>query len=295
MGMIKKAILFSFLVILCVIFSGCNDSDSFIGQNNKDNGVVDNSEDCLSPDEVEELETDFLQTRKTLSEYLNSTEFVTSEYSATNQIGNLTADGRARRISYEELREQYLDVMYKKCKKTNGLAITNNIWLKGYDLVEYEIHPEYFLDLPIYSKSRILYDEYGYFYGETTQHLEFNYYDEIDGHAVGAKIEIDHVGTVQDQWQSLAQQEGFETASYDDGESAGYSIYYTNYYTDDYDWNYKGIFFQIYGFKVFAGYYNWGSYVGTDLEFFNNIEITEETAREMYEYLVYKPGYFDDL
>ena len=46
-----------------------------------------------------------------------------------------------------------------------------------------------------------------------------------------------------------------------------------------------------FGYKVFAGYYNWGDIVGTEYEYFKDIKITEEKAKEMYEYLAYRPGY----
>lgn len=283
-----------FFLILIQFLCGCDQIDFNINpHNNNNNQNV--KEGCIAPLEVEQLESDFLQMRSNLSDYLSNTEFVMENYSNTSQRGILTEKGRSMRIEYEELREQYLEVMYDKCEKTNGLPITSNVWLKGYDLIKFEIHPEYFLDLPISSKSRIIYEEPEYWTGETTRYLEFRYYKQISEYSVAAKIEATHVGTVQDQWQWLADEQGFKTASYKPGEPTGSTVYFTNNYTDDYGWKHKGIFFQIYGFMVYAGYYNWGDYVGTDIEYFQDIEITEDTAKDIYEDLVFRPGYNSDL
>ena len=188
-----------------------------------------------------------------------------------------------------------MDIAFMGCKNSSGVSLHSGsgsvIWLKGYDLIKKEIHPETFLGLPIFNKRRTLYEEPEYWTGETTDFVEYTYYGKINGHSVAAYIRGWHAGTSQDMWQWLAREQNFENASYKAPQSPGSSVHYTNDYEDEYGWRWKGIYFMCFGFKVFAGYYNWGETVGTEYEYFKDIEITDEKAKEMYEYLVYRPRY----
>lgn len=281
---IHLRILLLFIVVIIIFLAGCNEIT---------NDVVDDNIRCLTPAEIDQLELDFYQMRNELAAYLNDTEFQFSNQSDTFQQGVLTEDGRQKRLEYEDFRDYYMDIAFKKCEKTDGTALEsgNVVWLKGADLINYEIHPEYFLGLPIYSKSRWLYEEPDYWTGETTDLVEYKYYDEIDNKSVTAEIQAWHVGTEEDQWQWLAVEQNFQIASFESGEPVGSTIYYTNDYEDEYGWKYKGIYFQIFGFKVYAGYYSYSEYLGTNPDFFNNIQFNEEDAKDVYLYLVYKLGY----
>ena len=104
-------------------------------------------------------------------------------------------------------------------------------------------------------------------------------------------IRVTEVGTVEDQWQWLAREQNFDKVAYQQGDNPGSTVYYTNEYVDDYDWRYKGIYFQVFGYQAYAGYINWGDMVGTEYEYFKDVVITEDIAEELYEYLVYKPGW----
>ena len=92
-------------------------------------------------------------------------------------------------------------------------------------------------------------------------------------------------------WYDLAQEENFGTASYKSPQTPGSTVYYTNDYQDENGWRWKGIYFMCFGFKLFAGYYSWGDTVGTEYEYFKDIVIDDDKAKEMYEYLVYRTGY----
>ncbi len=276
-----------FLIIINILLTGCNETT-----NNKGN----NTTDCLTPEEIDKLELDFYQMRNELANYLNDTELNFSNQSNTSQQGVLTDLGRQKRLEYEEFRDNYMDIAFKKCKKTDGTALEsgNVVWLKGIDLIKYEIHPEYFLGLPIESKSRWIYEEPDYLTGETTNFVEYRYYDKVDNKSVTAQIQAWHVGTEEDQWQWLAKEQYFKNVSFESGELVGSTIYYTNDYVDDYGWRYKGIYFQIFGFKVYAGYYSYSENLGTDPGYFNNIDFNKEDAKDIYLYLVYKLGYNDN-
>ena len=278
------------IILLFLPLSGCNEVD--LGGND---GNGDDLTDCPSPAEVDKLEQDFYQMRDNLSTYMNDTEYVNDNYSTLSQRGVLTDEGRQMRLEYEEFREYFMDVAFMKCENSSGVSLHsgNVVWLKGIDLIKYEIHPEYFLGVPIFSKSRRLYEEPNYWTGETTDYVEYKYAGEIDGANVVAVIQAADVGTVEDQWQWLAREQNFSTAEYAVGEPTGSTIYYTNDYEDEYGWRYKGIYFQIFLFKVYAGYYSWSEYLGTDPDYFDDIVITEQDAKDIYEYLVFRPGYHD--
>lgn len=278
------------IVVLSVILSGCNEFGNNEDDNNNNyDGDINQPEDCPTPGEVDMLEQDFLSMRDELITYLNDTELKQSPYSTTLQQGNLTDEGREMRLEYEEFREEYIDTANNACFKTDGTYLEGGhaIWFKGNDLIEGEIHPEYFLGLPIWSKKRYIYEEPNFWSGETTEYAEYKYYAEVDGYRVVALIHASDVGTVENQWQELARNEGFETATYESGEPVGSTVYYTNYYENEYEQKYKGIYFQIFGFKVYAGYYSRTAHLGTEPDYFNEIVFTEDDAKELYEYLVY--------
>ena len=271
-----------FIMVIIILFAGCNEIT---------NTVENNTSECPNPKKIDQLELDFYQMRNEIAKYLNDTEFNFSNQSNTSQQGILTELGRQKRLDYEEFRENYMNIAFKKCKKTDGTALESNnvVRLKGIDLIEYEIHPEYFLDLPINSKSRWIYEEPDNLTGETTNLVEYKYYDEVDNKSVTAQIQAWHVGTEEDQWQWLAKEQNFKTVSFESDELIGSNIYYTNDYEDDYGWKYKGIYFQIYGFKVYAGYYSYSENLGTDPDYFRNIEFDEDDAKDIYLYLVFSP------
>jgi len=281
-----RIVLFLTLVIF-IFLTGCNEIS-----NDVENGDI----ECLPPEEIDQLELDFYQMRNELATYLNDTEFKFTNQSNIFQQGILTDEGRQKRLEYENFRENYMDIAFKKCEKTDGTVLEsgNAVWLKGVDLINYEIHPEYFLGLPIYSKSRWIYEEPDYLTGETTELIEYKYYDEVDNKIVTAEIRAWHVGTEEDQWQWLAKEQNFQIVNFEFEELLNYSIYFTNDYEDDYGWKYKGIYFQIFGFKVYAGYYSYSEYLGTNPSYFNNIEFNEEDAKDIYMYLVYRQGYHDN-
>jgi len=271
-----------FVTVSLILFSGCTQLDS--NNQNKQAG-------CPTTEEVDQLEMEFLSMRDELVSYLNDTELILEPSHPTYQQGNLTDKGREMRLDYEELRGQYIEVANNGCKKTDGSTLEGGsaIWLKGYDLTKNEIHPEYFLGLPVFNKFRYTFEEPDYWTGETTDYIEYEYIGNISDYKVVAKIFAEYVGTVEDQWKDLADTEGFQKAEYGSGEPVGSTIYYTNFYQDDYGRQYKGIYFQIFLFKVYAGYYGDTSILGTDPEYFDGIVFTEDDAKEIYEYLVYTP------
>jgi hypothetical protein len=270
-------------ILILILLSGCNETT-------KD--VNNNKNDCLTPEEIDKLELDFYQMRNELAAYLNDTEFKFSNQSNTSQQGVLTDEGRQKRLEYEELRETYIEKGFKKCEKTDGsiLEYGNVSLLKGFDLIDNKIHPEKFLGLPIYSKLRWLYEEPDQLSGETTDLVEYVYFDKINNQSVNAVIRAWHVGTDMDQWQWLAKEQNFKNVSFNLKEPVGSNIYYTDDYEDDYGWKYKGIYFQIFGFKVYAGYYSYSENLGTDPNYFRNIEFNEDDAKNIYLYLVFSPG-----
>ena len=271
-----------FFILTTILLAGCNDKES-----------IDSNDTykCLKPTELDQLEQDYKLKQLKLSKYLNDSEFVFSNQSNTSQKGILTNEGREKRLEYENLREQYIDASLNKCKKSDGSTIEYEsiAFLKGYDLINYEIHPEYFLDLPIHKKTRWIYEEIDSSTNETTDYLEFEYHDTIDNTSITAVIRAWHVGTDEDQWQWLASEQNFKRASFDSIEPNVKNVYYTDNYQDDYGWKYKGIYFQIFSFKVFAGYYSYSKQLGTDPDFFNNIEFGDNEAKEIFYYLVYIP------
>jgi len=286
----KFMVILSFAIIVLILFSGCNQPDS----NSTDNKNSEQPAGCPSAEEVDQLEQDFDNMRSELAAYLNDTEYEFEAYSTTKQKGVVTELGRQMRLEYEEFRDEYLDVAFDKCVGTNGIPLEGGsaTWLKGNDLTRREIHPEYFLNLPFYRKDRILYEEPNFWSGETTDYFEYQYRGNISGYTVVAKIYGNDVGDAEDQWQYEIEERNLEKANYEYGDQPGSSVYYTNSYTDDYGRMYKGIYFQIFGFAVYAGYYgHTNDLLGTDSEYFNDIEITEDLAKELYEYLVYRPGY----
>ena len=275
-----------FLLVGTLMLSGCDELPSD-GDTDNGNGIS----DCPSPEEVDALEQEFLFAQEELFAYGNTTEYEQSPYSTTLQQGNLTTEGGAMRITYEKLRDRYIETANNACEKTDGTSLEggSGIWVKGLDLITKEIHPQYLFNLPIWSKKRYIYEEPEYWTGETTQYAEYEYQGEVNGYHVVAKIMATDVGTVEDQWAELAQEEGFQKVSYESGEPVGSTVYYTNYYENEYGSIYKGIYFQIFLFKVFAGYYSHTASIGTDNEYFNSIEFTEQDAKDLYEYLVYTP------
>jgi len=290
------------IVLICIflfvtsVFSGCNEFNFDESNSDNDGGNQDfeQPEGCPTPEEVDQLEQDFDEMRSELAAYLNDTEYEFEAYSTTRQRGVVTEEGRQMRLDYEEFREEYLDVAFNKCEDTDGVPLEGGsaIWLKGNDLTRKEIHPEYFLDLPFYRKDRILYEEPNFWSGETTDYFEYQYQGQINGYKVIAKIYGSDVGGAEDQWQYEIEERNLERANYEYGDQPGSSVYYTNYYEDEYGRMYKGIYFQIFGFAVYAGYYgHTNDLLGTDSEYFNDIEITEDFAKETYEYLVYRPGF----
>ena len=295
MKMIKKIhIIFFVLVLVFVCFMGCVE-DSGYGPDLQ----FDTTQPvgCPSNKEVDQWEKDFINKREELVDYMINTEYDVSDEYPLHPSGNITEEGRQKRLEYEEFRDNYMDIAFMLCKNSSGIALHTGsvIWLKGYDLIKKEIHPETFLALPIFNKCRTLYDEPNFWSGETTEFVEYSYVGEENGYRVSAYIRGWDVGTVQDQWQWLAREQNFKNATYYAPQSSGSSVHYTNDYVDEYGWRWKGIYFMCFGFKVYAGYYSWGDTVGTEYEYFKDIEITEEVAKEMYEYLVYRPGYKDML
>ncbi|MCK4364792.1 MAG: hypothetical protein KAW45_01950 [Thermoplasmatales archaeon] len=285
-----KAVFLSILISF-MLFAGCSE------YTNNNNTNFDNTQtvDCPTVEEVDQLEEDFKNMRDELVDYMLNTEYDVSEEYPLNPSGNITEEGRQKRLEYEEFRDDYMDVAFNKCKNSSGVSLHTGsvIWLKGYDLIKKEIHPETFLGLPIFNKRRILYEEPNYWSGETTKFVEYSYADDVGDYRVCAYIRGWAVGTTEDQWQWLAREQNFPSVGYVSGQSPGSTVHYTNDYVDDYDWRWKGIYFQTFGFKCFAGYYSWGETIGTTYEYFKDIEITEDVAREMYAYLAYRPGYHE--
>ena len=290
----KYLLILSFVIIGLILFSGCTQLDSNVNNNQGNNKNSEQLEGCPSAEEVDQLKQDFDEMRSELAAYLNDTEYEFEAYSTTRQKGVVTGQGRQMRLDYEEYREEYLDVAFNKCEDSDGVPLEGGsaIWLKGNDLTRREIHPEYFLELPFYRKDRILYEEPNFWSGETTDYFEYQYQGNISGYKVVAKIYGNDVGGAEDQWQYEIEERNLEKANYEYGDQPGSNVYYTNYYEDEYGRKYKGIYFQIFGFAVYAGYYGHTiDLLGTDSEYFNDIEITEDFAKEIYEYLVYRPGY----
>jgi len=290
----KYLLILSFVIIGLILFSGCTQLDSNVNNNQGNNNNSEQLEGCPSAEEVDQLKQDFDEMRSELAAYLNDTEYEFEAYSTTRQKGVVTGQGRQMRLDYEEYREEYLDVAFNKCEDSDGVPLEGGsaIWLKGNDLTRREIHPEYFLEVPFYRKDRILYEEPNFWSGETTDYFEYQYQGNISGYKVVAKIYGNDVGGAEDQWQYEIEERNLERANYEYGDQPGSSVYYTNYYEDEYGRIYKGIYFQIFGFAVYAGYYgHTNDLLGTDSEYFSDIEITEDFAKETYEYLVYRPGY----
>lgn len=280
------------LIMTAVSFMGCSENE---GDGSDLQFDTTQPEDCPTNEEVDKWEEDFINKRDELVDYMLNTEYDVSDEYPLNPSGNITDEGRQKRLEYEEFRDDYMDIAFMLCKNSSGVTLHGGsvIWLKGYDLIKKEIHPETFLGLPIFNKRRIIYEEPEFWTGETTEFVEYSYVGEENGYRVSAYIRGWHVGTVQDQWQWLAREQNFMNATYYAPQSPGSSVHYTNDYVDEYGFRWKGIYFMCFGFKVYAGYYSWGDTLGTEYEYFKDIEITEEVAKEMYEYLVYRAGYND--
>jgi len=290
--MIKKIhIILLILILITVSFMGCTEKK---GGSDLQSDTT-QPEDCPSAEEVDQWEENFKTKRDELVDYMISTEYDVSDEYPLNPSGNITDEGRQKRLEYEEFRDDYMDIAFNLCKNSSGVSLHSGsvIWLKGYDLIKKEIHPETFLGLPVFSKSRILYEEPDFWTGETTDFVEYSYVGEENGYRVCAYIRGWHHGVVDDLWYDLAKAYNFKNASYKSPQSPGSTVYYTDDYEDEYGWRWKGIYFMCFGFKVFAGYYNWGDSVGTEYEYFKDIEITDSDAKAMYEYLAYRPGYQD--
>ena len=275
-------ILFFFLTT--IFFAGCNEKEVIV----EDGNIF----GCLEPTELDQLELDFKSKQLNLSKYLNDSEYVFLNQSNTRQSGILTDEGRGKRLEYENLREQYINASLNNCEKSDGSKIeyASIAFLKGNDLINNEIHPEYFLDLPVHKKTRWIYEEPDIPTGETTDYLEFEYQDTIDNSSITAVIRAWHVATDEDQWQWLANEQNFEIVSFQDNELDEYTVYFTDDYEDGYGWKYKGIYFQIYEFKIYAGYYSFSKDLGTDPEYFNNIMFNESSAKNIYYYLIFEPS-----
>jgi hypothetical protein len=277
-------LLMLFFILTTILFTGCNEKEDIVGD--------ENTFQCLKPAELDQLELDFKLKQLALSNYLDESEFVFLNQSSTTQRGIFTNEGHKMRLEYEGLRDQYINAALNDCKKSNGSTIdyASIAFLKGDDLINYEIHPEYFLDLPIHKKTRWVFEEPDIQTGETTDYLEFEYHDIIDNLSITTVIRAWHVGTDENQWQWLANEQNFKIVSFEDDQLDEYNVYYTDDYEDDYGWKYKGIYFQLFEFKVFAGYYSYSKDLGTDPEYFNNISFNEETAKNIYFYLVFQPN-----
>lgn len=272
-------------LIFFIFLSGCT-------ENNIDSKDKNNTSDCLKPSEVDKIEMDFNNLRFFLSNYLNETEFIFSNQSETNQQGILSQYGRQKRLEYEQIRNDYINLAIKGCKKSDNTTLgnKNTYFLKGDDLVNYEIHPEFFLELPIYDKYRTVYKEPDPLIGETTDYVEYEYFKEIENKSVNVWIRLWHVGTDEDQWQWLAKEQGFKSIDFGNDFPLNLTVYYTNDYEDDYGWKYKGVYFQIFQFKIYAGYYSYSESLGTNPEYFNNIDFGEELGKEIFYYLIYNPN-----
>ena len=288
----KISVLILVFILSIISFAGCNEDSEFESNTNFD---TTQPEGCPSAEIVEEWDANFTKIRDELVDYMINTEYVELEEYPLNPNGEITEEGRQKRLEYEEFRNQYMDIAFNLCKNSSGVTLHGGsvIWLKGYDLIKKEIHPETFLGLPIFDKRRNLYEEPEYWTNETTKFVEYKYVDEIDGYTVSAYIRGWHTGSVEDLWYDLANEQNFEKASYKSPQTPGSTVYFTDDYEDENGWRFKGIYFICFGFKVFAGYYNWGDTLGTEYEYFKDIKITDEDAKAMYEYLVYRPGYND--
>ena len=284
----KRSWMLILIFLIYILFlSGCTENDINPIEKNKNS-------DCLTPSDVDKIEMDFNSLRIFLSNYLNETEFIFTNQSDTNQKGFLSQYGRQKRIEYENIRNDYINLSIKGCKKSDNTTLGNkNIHLlKGDDLVNYEIHPESFLHLPIYEKYRIIYKEPDPLTYETTDYAEYKYFKTIDNKSVNAWIRLWHVGTDEDQWQWLAKEQGFKSIDFGNDFPLSLTVYYTNDYEDDYGWKYKGVYFQIFQFKIYAGYYSYSDSLGTNPDYFYNINFGEELAKEIFYYLIYNPNIY---